>query len=133
MVWITPNINHQHQKLLNFIWDFHYPKGMYQFYQMLFTSSISKAMNQFYQMLCTSFIKCYVSVLPKTMSQFYQSGLLAPFRSNFIEITIWHDCSPVNLLLIFRTPFRKNTSGRLLLTFFMLFDINKLIAAGYPL
>ena len=36
-------------------------------------------------------------------------------HSNFIEITLWHRCSPVNLLHIFRTPFTKNTSGRLLL------------------
>ena len=34
---------------------------------------------------------------------------------NFIEITLRHGCSPVNLLHIFRTPFPKNTSGRLLL------------------
>ena len=33
----------------------------------------------------------------------------------FIEITLCHGCSPVNLLHIFRTPFLKNTSGRLLL------------------
>ena len=37
--------------------------------------------------------------------------------SNFIEITLGHGCSPVNLLHIFRIPFPKNTSGRLLLTF----------------
>ena len=36
--------------------------------------------------------------------------------SNFIEITLQHTYSPVNLLHIFRTPFLKNTSGRLLLT-----------------
>ena len=36
---------------------------------------------------------------------------------NFIEITLWHGCSPVNLLNIFRTPFLKSTSGRLLLIF----------------
>ena len=36
-------------------------------------------------------------------------------QSNFIEITLPHGCSPVNLLHIFRTPFLKNTSGRLLL------------------
>ena len=30
---------------------------------------------------------------------------------NFIEITLWLRCSPVNLLHIFRTPFPKNTSG----------------------
>ena len=34
---------------------------------------------------------------------------------NFIEITLRHGCSPVNLLHIFRTPFPKNTSGGLLL------------------
>ena len=32
---------------------------------------------------------------------------------NFIEMTLWHECSPVNLLHIFRTPFPKNTSGGL--------------------
>ena len=37
------------------------------------------------------------------------------YRSNFIEIKLRHRCSPVNLLRIFRTPFPKNTSGRLLL------------------
>ena len=36
---------------------------------------------------------------------------------NFIEITLQHGCSPVNLLHIFRTAFIKNTSGRLLLNF----------------
>ena len=35
---------------------------------------------------------------------------------NFIEITLWHGCSPVNLLHIFRIPFYKNTSRGLLLT-----------------
>ena len=38
---------------------------------------------------------------------------------NFIEITLLHGCSPVNLLHIFRTPFIKNTSGRLLLHFIL--------------
>ena len=33
----------------------------------------------------------------------------------FSLLTLWHECSPVNLLHIFRTPFTKNTSGRLLL------------------
>ena len=46
-----------------------------------------------------------------------------PFRSsgpevcNFIEITLQHGCSIVNLLHIFRTLFSKNTSERLLLYF----------------
>ena len=35
---------------------------------------------------------------------------------NFIEIALWHGSSPVNLLHIFRIPFRKNTSARVLLT-----------------
>ena len=34
---------------------------------------------------------------------------------NFIEITLRHECSPVNLLYIFGTLFPTNTSGRLLL------------------
>ena len=37
------------------------------------------------------------------------------FKSNFIEIALWHGCSPVNLLHIFRAPLPNNTSGRLLL------------------
>ena len=32
---------------------------------------------------------------------------------NFIEITLWQGCSPVNLLHIFKTPFLKNNSGGL--------------------
>ena len=35
---------------------------------------------------------------------------------NFIEIALWHGCSPVNLPHIFRITFLKNTAGRLLLT-----------------
>ena len=37
------------------------------------------------------------------------------FNKVAIEITLRHECSPVNLLHIFRTPFPKNTSGGLLL------------------
>ena len=36
---------------------------------------------------------------------------------NFIEIALWHGCSSVNLLHIFRAPFSKNTSERLLLIY----------------
>ena len=32
-------------------------------------------------------------------------------QSNFIEITLWYVCCPVNLLHIFRTPFPRSTSG----------------------
>ena len=38
------------------------------------------------------------------------SEVMQQIYSSFIEITLWHGCSPVNLLPIFRTPFSKNTS-----------------------
>ena len=37
-----------------------------------------------------------------------QSEISTKLQSNFIEITLRHGCSPVNLLHIFRTPFSKN-------------------------
>ena len=46
-----------------------------------------------------------------------QSVILINLQSKFIEITLRHRCSPVNLLHIFRTSFSKNPSGWLLLTF----------------
>ena len=42
---------------------------------------------------------------------------------NFIEIIFRQGCSPVTLLHIFRTSFTKNTSGRRLLGFSVLFTI----------
>ena len=44
-----------------------------------------------------------------------RSVISIKLQSNFIEITLWHGCSPVNLLRIFRTLFSKNTFGWLLL------------------
>ena len=44
-----------------------------------------------------------------------QSVISIKLLCNFIEITLRHRCSPVNLLRIFRTPFPKNTSEGLLL------------------
>ena len=44
-----------------------------------------------------------------------QSAISTKLQSNFIEITLRHGCSPVNLLHIFRILFLKNTSGQLLL------------------
>ena len=32
---------------------------------------------------------------------------------NFIEVTLWCGCSPVNLMHAFRSPFYSNTSGGL--------------------
>ena len=49
---------------------------------------------------------------------------------NFIRIALRHGCSPVNFPHIFRTPFLKNISGRLLLTIvnvFSSFVPNKII------
>ena len=37
--------------------------------------------------------------------------------NNFIEIRLRYECSPANLLYIFRTPFYKKTCGGLLLEF----------------
>ena len=45
----------------------------------------------------------------------YRSAISIKLQSNFIEITLWHGCSSVNLQHIFRISFLKNTSGRLLL------------------
>ena len=44
-----------------------------------------------------------------------RSAISIKLLDNFIEITHWHGCSPVNLLYILRTPFLKNTPRRLLL------------------
>ena len=44
-----------------------------------------------------------------------RSVILIRLLCNIIEITLRHECSRVNLLHIFRTPFPKNTSGGLLL------------------
>ena len=41
---------------------------------------------------------------------------LIKLLSNFIEITLRHKCSPVNLLYIFRITFSENTYRGLLLT-----------------
>ena len=42
--------------------------------------------------------------------------ILRKLLCNFIKITLWHGWSPVYLLYIFRTPFTKKTSRRLLLS-----------------
>ena len=47
--------------------------------------------------------------------QIYRRTTMPKFVCNFIGITLRHGCSPVNLPHIFRTPFTKNTSERLLL------------------
>ena len=44
-----------------------------------------------------------------------RSAISIKLLCNFIEIVPRHGCSPVNFLDISRTPFPRNTSGRLLL------------------
>ena len=43
------------------------------------------------------------------------SAISIKLQSNFIKLALRHECSPVNLLHIFRTPFSQNTFRRLLL------------------
>ena len=45
----------------------------------------------------------------------FRSVISIQLLLNLIEIALWHGCSPVNLLHIFRTNFSKNTSGWLFL------------------
>ena len=49
-------------------------------------------------------------------------------QSNFIEVKLRHVCSPVNLLHIFKTPFTKNTFGRLLLKLKKLLVVRSLLS-----
>ena len=66
----------------------------------------------------------------KTCSKFtrenpWQSVISINLQSNIIEIPHRHECSPVNVLHIFITPFLKNTSGWLLLIF--LITLSKIV------
>ena len=47
-----------------------------------------------------------------------QSAISIKLQSKFIEITLWHGYSPVNLLHIFRLLFTENTSGQLHLSIY---------------
>ena len=47
-----------------------------------------------------------------------RSVILIKLLCNFTEITLWHGCSPANLLHIFRTSFPRKISGWLLLRTF---------------
>ena len=95
-------------------------------------SQISKAiMNRIYFALVFLFKKLFRSSqtevflrkgLLKICSKFTgehpcQSVIPIKLQSNFIEITLRHGCSTVNLLHIFRTPFPRNTCGWLLLNY----------------
>ena len=63
-----------------------------------------------------------------------RSVISIKLQNNFIEITLRHECSSVNLLHIFRISFLKNTSGRLLLNILRLnFCYLKTIRFVHPL
>ena len=53
--------------------------------------------------------------VPKIRSKFTGEHPCRSVIYNFIEISLQHGYSPVNLLHIFRTPFPKNNSERMLL------------------
>ena len=59
--------------------------------------------------------KCYENISKFTWEHTCRSVVSIKLLCNFVEITLRHGCFPVNLQRIFRTPFTKNTSGRLLL------------------
>ena len=61
--------------------------------------------------------RCSLKRCSENMQQIYRRTPMSncDFTFHFIEITLRDGCSPVNLLHIFRTPFSKNTSRRLLL------------------
>ena len=61
--------------------------------------------------------RCFKICCKFTREHPYRSAISIKLLSSFIEITLLHGCSLVNLLHIFRTPFPKNTSECLLLTF----------------
>ena len=55
--------------------------------------------------------KCHYNLFPASSN--FHSITNQKLLCKFIEITLRHGCSPVNLLHISRTPFPKKTSGRL--------------------
>ena len=61
-------------------------------------------------------VKCVLKICSKfTGEQLCRSAISVKLQRNFIENTLRHGCSPVNLLHIFKTRFSKNTSEPLLL------------------
>ena len=64
--------------------------------------------------LAKDFLYIYIKFIGKHPCP---SVISIKLQSNFIEITLRHGSSPVNLLYIFRATFLKNISGGLLLLF----------------
>ena len=60
--------------------------------------------------------KVFLKICSKfTKEHPHRSVISIELLCNFIEIMLWHGCSPENLLHIFRTPFPKSASGGMLL------------------
>ena len=79
-------------------------------------SSITKACNQRSSPSEVFLGKSVLKICSKfTREHPCRRAISVKLLCNFIEITLWHRCSPVNLLHIFRTLFPKNTSLGLLL------------------
>ena len=69
--------------------------------------------------MCSKFTgkhPCRRVILIKLLCNFIKPHFgMGVLLCNFIEITLRYGCSPINLLLIFKTPFYNNTSRGLLL------------------
>ena len=63
----------------------------------------------------TVFVYCICVCSKFTGEHPCRSVISIKLQNNFIEITLRHGCSPVNLLHVVRAPFPKNTPGGLLL------------------
>ena len=60
-------------------------------------------------------LKGVLKICSKCTGEHPSQSLISTKCNNFFKITLRHWCSPVNVLLIFRMPFPKSTSGGLLL------------------
>ena len=68
--------------------------------------------------------RCYENISKFTEEHSCRSVISIKLLSSFVEIALQHECSPVNLLHVFRTPFYKSTSGWLFLWLLRLFAIS---------
>ena len=79
----------------------------------VYSRNVKKALKQLSRGVLSK--SCSENMLKFTGEHSCRSVISIKLLCNFIEIALWHGCSPVNLLNIFRTTFSKNTSGWLLL------------------
>ena len=115
----TPHI---HQTLHEICESFDFFKQMMWFKivtrNQIYILPMSYYSNTFYLLSSSPELFSWKGVL-KICSKFTEhpcrSVISKKLLCNFIEITLQHGCSSVNLLHIFRKPFYKNNSGGLLL------------------